>query len=48
MYDEMMGRFIFNNNMYIFFFTVASTPDWVAEFAEKQAQREAEDRIKVF
>ena len=30
-----------------FFLTVASTPDWVAEFAEKQAQREAEDRIKV-
>ena len=26
---------------------LASTPDWVAEFAEKQAQREAEDRIKV-
>jgi len=24
----------------------SSTPDWVAEFAEKQAQREAEDRIK--
>lgn len=32
---------------YFFFITVASTPDWVAEFAEKQAKQEAEDRIKV-
>jgi len=26
---------------------LSSTPDWVAEFAEKQAKRETEDRLKV-
>ena len=27
---------------------IASTPDWVTEFAEKQARQEQEDKIKVF
>ena len=39
-------KFIFTS-LFVFFTAVASTPDWVAEFAEKQAKREAEDRIKV-
>ena len=26
---------------------LASTPDWVIEFAEKQAKQEKEDRMKV-
>ena len=40
-------KFSFTSHYYFFFTAVASTPDWVAEFAEKQAKREAEDRIKV-
>ena len=28
--------------------SIASTPDWVTEFAEKQARQEQEDKIKVF
>ena len=54
MQDKMAARFIFNNKIniilflfYYLFVTTASTPDWVAEFAEKQARREAEDKIKV-
>lgn len=52
MYDKNNCQIYFNINiiifLFIFFFiTVASTPDWVAEFAEKQAKQEAEDRIKV-
>lgn len=53
MYDKNDRQIYFNINIiiflfyYFFFITVASTPDWVAEFAAKQAKQEAEDRIKV-
>lgn len=34
--------------VYIWTSYIASTPDWVTEFAEKQARQEQEDKIKVF
>ena len=33
--------------VYIWTSYIASTPDWVTEFAEKQARQEQEDKIKV-
>ena len=33
--------------LYIWTSYIASTPDWVTEFAEKQARQEQEDKIKV-